>query len=97
MSSYKNGGRDSSRLCKTKGDPHINTEAKTQQAQAVQYIFTWLQCFGTYVSILVPLHVELIPELMAYQATIVRASQDYTGLAWVRCDSPFRRQAALLA
>ena len=32
---------------------------------------------------------------MTYQANIVRASQDYMGLAWVRSDSAFRRQAAL--
>ena len=37
----------------------------------------------------------LIPELMAYLATIVRVSQDYSGLAWVRYDAAFRRQAAL--
>ncbi len=40
-------------------------------------------------------HPSRIPELIAYQATIVRASQDYAGLAWVRYDSAFRRQAAL--
>lgn len=37
----------------------------------------------------------LIPELMVYMATIVRVSQDFSGLAWVRYDAAFRRQAAL--
>ena len=32
---------------------------------------------------------------MAYQATIVWASQDYVGLVWVQYDLAFRRQAAL--
>ena len=32
---------------------------------------------------------------MAYMATIVRVSQDYAGLAWVRYDAAFQRQAAL--
>ena len=36
-----------------------------------------------------------VPELMAYTGTIVRVSQDYDGLGWVRYDSAFRRQAAL--
>ena len=37
----------------------------------------------------------LIPEFMAYMTTIVKVSQDYSGLAWVRYDATFRRQAAL--
>ena len=32
---------------------------------------------------------------MAYQGAIVRASQNYTGLAWVHYDSTFQRQAVL--
>ena len=32
---------------------------------------------------------------MAYMATIVLVSQDYSGLAWVRYDAAFRQQAAL--
>ena len=32
---------------------------------------------------------------MAYQSTIIRASQDYSGLAWMQYDSAFHRQAAL--
>ena len=38
---------------------------------------------------------NLIPELMAYMATIVRVSQDFSGLAWVQYDTVFRRHAAL--
>ena len=33
---------------------------------------------------------------MVYQATIIRASQDYAGLAWVRYDFAFQRQAAIM-
>ncbi len=32
---------------------------------------------------------------MAYQTTILRVSQDFAGLAWVRYDQAYRRQAAL--
>ena len=38
---------------------------------------------------------ELLLELMAYQVTIVRVSQEFSGLAWVRYDQAYRRQAAL--
>lgn len=36
-----------------------------------------------------------VPEMMAYQATIVCTGQDNAGLAWVRCHSAFRRQAGV--
>ena len=32
---------------------------------------------------------------MAYMTTIIRASQDYMGLAWVLYDTALQRQAAL--
>ena len=38
---------------------------------------------------------HLVPELTAYMTTIICVSQGYAGLAWVRYDATFRRQAAL--
>ena len=58
-------------------------------------IFTWPQCFCSFVSVHAQPTPALIPELMAYMATIVRVSQDYPGLAWVRYDAAFRQRAAL--
>ena len=72
-------------------------ETKGRRSRKVTDIFTWLQCFGAYVSVRAPPAPHLIPELMAYMATIVRVSQDFSGLAWVRYDAAFRRQAALTA
>ena len=46
-------------------------------------------------SVLGPAYPTAIPELMAYMTLIVRCSQDYAGLAWVRYDMAFRRQAAI--
>ena len=46
-------------------------------------ILTWIQCFGTYISVLGPGHPECIPELMAYMQEIVQASQRFQGRAWV--------------
>ena len=70
-------------------------ERRTRQARKMTDIFTWVQCFGTYVAVLAPCEPRTVPELMAYMGTIVRVSQDYEGLGWVRYDSAFRRQAAL--
>ena len=58
-------------------------------------IFTWLQCFGVYVSIRGSRSPEMIPELMAYMGTIIRAHREYTGSEWLRDDMLFRKHAAL--
>ena len=74
----------------------MENEGKSIQKKprCVTDIFSWLQCFGTYVSVLGPVYPSAIPEMMAYMNLIVRCSQDYEGLAWVRYDMAFRRQAA---
>ena len=72
-----------------------STRGQTMQARQVMDIFTWVQCFGTYVAVVAPVEPLSVSELMAYMGTIVRVSQDYDGLGWVRYDSAFRRQAAL--
>ena len=40
-------------------------------------------------SVLGPRFPDSLPELLAYQATIVRVSQVFAGLAWVRYDQAF--------
>jgi len=37
---------------------------------------------------------EMLPELIAYLSTIVRVSQEFIGLAWVRYDVGFKQQGA---
>ncbi len=66
-----------------------------RKTRVVAEILTWIQCFSAYVSVQSAQHPEATPELMAYMAMIVRASQDFKDLAWVRYDTGFRRQAAL--
>ena len=66
-----------------------------QDRGAITDIFTWLQCFDTYVEVFSPYEPHTVPELMAYIGIIIRVSQDYEGLGWVRYDLAFRQQAAL--
>ena len=80
------------RVVSREEDSSMRADTKIRRSHRVMDIFTWLQCYGTYVSVLAPLYPDRVPELMAYMTTIIHASQDYTGLAWV---SAFRRQAAL--
>ena len=58
-------------------------------------IFTWIHCYTAYVSVLASRYQGVVPELMAYLVTITHLSQDFSGLAWVRYDATFRRQAAI--
>ena len=76
-------------------DEEAKKEGKVRRSRKVTDIFTWLQCFGTYVAVRGSQTPTMIPEFMAYQSTIVRSSQDFSGLAWVRYDAAYRRQAAL--
>ncbi len=78
---------------KAEGD--VGKEKRGRQSRKVTDVFTWLQCFRTYVAVLATHEPTVVPELMAYMGLIIRVSQDYEGLGWVRYDSAFRRQAAL--
>ena len=57
----------------------------------VQDINVWLQC---NVGVMATKSPEMVPELMAYMISILRASQEYEGLAWATYDAAYRRQAA---
>ena len=76
---------------KEEGEP----EYKKRCGRRVVDIFTWLQCFGVYVSIRGVQSPTAIPELMAYMSMIVRVNQEYTGMAWLNYDTLFRKHAAL--
>ena len=49
--------------------------------------------FSTYVSVMSTVHPHAVPELLAYLIFILRASQDFGGVAWVTYNAAFRRQA----
>ena len=67
--------------------------AKRRCLRRASDIFTWLQCFGAYVSVRGAQFPEMIPELMVYMGTILRAQRIRgTGVAQVRhCVSQARR------
>ena len=78
-----------------KSDEEDSKRPPRRRPRQVTDIFTWINCYVSYVSVLSGRFSESVPELMAYMATITRVSQDFTGLAWVRYDASFRRQAAI--
>ena len=72
-----------------------NKQAAARRRCQATEVFTWVQCFCTYISVLSGSFPKAVPELMAYMVTITRVSQDFAGLSWVRYDSAFCRQAAI--
>ena len=76
---------------KEEGEP----ECKKRCGRRVVDIFTWLQCFGVYVSIRGVQSPTSILEFMAYMSMIVRVNQEYAGMAWLNYDTLFRKHAAL--
>ena len=76
-------------------DKEMSQKAGTSRCKRpVTELNAWLQCFAVYVAVLSAKHPEAIPELLAYMVAIIRACEDFAGLAWVRYDSAYRRQAA---
>ena len=57
-------------------------------------ILIWLECFATLASVITSKHPDKAPHLFAYTRTIVRASRNFEGLAWVSYDTNFKRQVA---
>lgn len=54
---------------------------------------TWVQCFALYTATLATKSPERIPDLMAYQTIIAKASQKYRWPSWVVYDQKFRQEA----
>ncbi len=55
---------------------------------------TWLQCFGIFTAVVAAARPKRVPELMAYQAIIAKASQTYRWPSWVVYDQAFRQKMA---
>ena len=82
-------------VARTLDEPGSSQRSATlQKRRQVTKIHSWVQCFAMYISVMTRTHPEAVPELLAYMIGIVRASQDFEGLAWLSYDTAFRRQAA---
>ena len=55
---------------------------------------TWSQCFALYVAAVASHQPERLPDLMAYQALIARASKKYRWPSWLVYDQNFWQEAA---
>ena len=65
-----------------------------QSRKVIPDLATWLQCFSLFVAALAPRDPNKLQELMAYQATIAKASAKYKWPSWVVYDQNFRMDVA---
>ena len=70
------------------GPPH-------RKSALVTNILQWVQCFTEMVGVLFRVYPQMMPNLMAYQATVVRCYCDFEDLYWVQCDRMYQRQVAI--
>ena len=66
-----------------------------RKIEPVTNILQWVQCFSAMVGVLARVYPQMVPDLMAYQATIVRCYRDFSGLHWAQYDRMYRRQVAV--
>ena len=59
-----------------------------------QDILVWAQCCAMYVAVVSGRWPRRVPEMMAYMINIIKASQEYEGLAWFLDDEAYHKQAA---
>ena len=83
----------SSLVPKDPGPTPAPRQGGLRRKRAVTDIAAWIQCFATYIIVMSTPHPDAVPELLAYLIFILRASQDFGGVAWVTYDAAFRRQA----
>ena len=67
-----------------------------QSRKIIPDLATWLQCFSVYVATPAMKFPERVPDPMAYQTIIAKASQKYRWPSWVVYDQNFRQEAAQL-
>ena len=67
---------------------------KPTKKKAINDIEMWVEAFCTFAAIHGKKCPTMLPELLAYEATIVKAARDYGGQGWLAYDYQFRQMAA---
>ena len=65
-----------------------------QTRKIIPDLATWVQCFSLYVAAIASHQLGRVPDLMAYQTLIAKASMKYKWPAWVVYDQNFRQEVA---
>ena len=66
----------------------------SQKPPMVNKLVDWLLAFSCYASVLVDAEGHLAPQMLLYQASVVRLALDYPGKAWLAYNRAFRQKMA---
>jgi hypothetical protein len=53
-------------------------------------ILLWVECFNSYVSVIITFRLHWAHNLLAYMALIIRTAKSFGGRAWSQYDRTFR-------
>ena len=67
---------------------------KGEKRRHISTILEWLQCFTTYMSVVIASQPERSQDLLGYQSLIIEAKMQYEGSGWLSYDRRFRLNAA---
>ena len=81
-------------LVSARAPSQIGPSVLVYRKRPITYVLIWVQCFDVYMGILAKQFPDAVPELMSYMVSIIKASKDYEGLAWVNYDTFYRHRAA---
>ena len=75
--------------------PSTSKEDKQKaRKKRVASILQWVECFHTYIGVLVQQHPGRTQDLLAYASLVVHAARKYRGEGWATYDRNFRKKAA---
>ena len=74
--------------------PSTSKEDKKKRDKRVANILQWVECFHTYVGVLVQTQPTRTQDLLAYASLVVHAARKFKGDGWATYDRNFRKKAA---
>ena len=86
--------RDNIEAERRRGPQGESSSGSKNTRREIPDILSWLQCFGIYISVMASKFPERVPNMLAYQTTLVREARRCGGNGWMAYDTAFRQQAA---
>ena len=86
--------RDNIKAERRRGSQGESSSGSKHTRREIPDILSWLQCFGIYISVMASKFPERVPNMLAYQTTLVREARRCGGSGWMAYDTAFRQQAA---
>ena len=77
-----------------RGNDNLTRGPTTRVRCPITDLKAWLKAFATFVAVMSQKNGGVVPELMVYMVSIIRAEEEYVEGAWVRYDAAYRQQAA---